>query len=393
MTDIRRVLGIETTCDETSAAVVANGRYIESNIIFSQMRLHQRYGGVVPEVASRQHVVAIVPVIQEALREAGVSWPEIDAVAVAKGPGLAGALLVGVNVAKAIAYARGLPLIGVNHIEAHIYANWLVKSRQPKPGVPEPRTPMFPLLALIVSGGHTELVLMRDHGEYQLIGKTRDDAAGEAFDKVARILGLGYPGGPAIQNAASAVEDRRRRGTLSAYQLPRAWLRGTYDFSFSGLKTAVLRLVEGTHPLQSQAVAVGDSHDGVPALQRAQSLAEQRGRAGEPAAASGQARVPAYVADIAASFQEAVVDVLVAKTLQAAQEFGVRQIALAGGVSANRLLREQMAERSRVPVIYPDPDLCTDNAAMIASAGYFHWQRGDVAGLDLDIEPTLRLVE
>ncbi|MER3404019.1 MAG: tRNA (adenosine(37)-N6)-threonylcarbamoyltransferase complex transferase subunit TsaD, partial [Chloroflexota bacterium] len=336
---------------------------------------------------------AIVPVIQEALREAGVSWPEIDAVAVAKGPGLAGALLVGVNVAKAITYARGLPLIGVNHIEAHIYANWLVKSRPPKPGVPEPRTPMFPLLALIVSGGHTELVLMRDHGEYQLIGKTRDDAAGEAFDKVARILGLGYPGGPAIQNAASAVEDRRRRGTLSAYQLPRAWLRGTYDFSFSGLKTAVLRLVEGTHPLLSQAVAVADSHDGAPALQRAQSLAEQRGRAGEPAAASGQARVPAYVADIAASFQEAVVDVLVAKTLQAAQEFGVRQIALAGGVSANRLLREQMAERSRVPVIYPDPDLCTDNAAMIASAGYFHWQRGDVAGLDLDIEPTLRLVE
>lgn len=392
MSDIRRVLGIETTCDETSAAVVANGRYIESNIVFSQMRLHQRYGGVVPEVASRQHVVAIVPVIQEALREAGVGWPEINAVAVARGPGLAGALLVGVNVAKAIAYARGLPLIGVNHIEAHIYANWLVKSRPPKPGVPEPRTPMFPLLALIVSGGHTELILMRDHGDYQLIGKTRDDAAGEAFDKVARILGLGYPGGPAIQSAASAVEERRRRGTLSAYQLPRAWLRGTYDFSFSGLKTAVLRLVEGTHPVQGQAVPAG-SHDGAAALQRDQSLAEQRGRAGALPSGPGAAKVPAYVADIAASFQEAVVDVLVAKTLQAAQEFGVRQIALAGGVSANRLLRQQMAERSRVPVIYPDPDLCTDNAAMIASAGYFHWQRGDVAGLDLDIEPSLRLVE
>jgi N6-L-threonylcarbamoyladenine synthase len=391
MSEIRRVLGIETTCDETAAAVVANGRYIESNVVFSQMRLHQRYGGVVPEVASRQHVVSIVPVIQEALRQAGVDWPEIHAIAVAKGPGLAGALLVGVNVAKAIAYARGLPLIGVNHIEAHIYANWLVKSPPPRPGVPEPRAPMFPLLALVVSGGHTELVLMRDHGDYQLVGKTRDDAAGEAFDKVARILGLGYPGGPAIQNAAAAVEERRRRGTLSAYQLPRAWLRGTYDFSFSGLKTAVLRLVEGTRPIVGAPVPTS-SHEssGSPALQRTQGApASAEARPAMP----GPERIPAYVADIAASFQEAVVDVLVAKTLRAAQEFGVKQIALAGGVSANKLLRQQMVEKSKVPVIYPDPDLCTDNAAMIASAGYFHWQRGDVAGLDLDVEPTLRLVE
>lgn len=330
------VLGIETSCDETAAAVVIDGRQLRSNIVASQAEMHAAYGGVVPEVASRQHVLWIVPVLERALADAGLGWADLDAVAVTQGPGLAGSLLVGVNAAKAIAFARDLPLVGVNHLEGHIYANWLTGAEI-----------TFPVVCLIVSGGHTDLIFMRDHGQYERLGRTRDDAAGEAFDKVARILGLGYPGGPAIQQAAE-------NGDPSRYPLPRAWLGETYDFSFSGLKTAVLRAVETLRPHEPGATVT--------------------------------------VADLAASFQEAVVEVLVEKTRRAALAYGARQVLLAGGVAANRLLRRWMAERVPVPVVVPPLSLCTDNAAMIAAAGYFRLQRGERAGLELDVDPNLPLV-
>ncbi|MBI4494301.1 MAG: tRNA (adenosine(37)-N6)-threonylcarbamoyltransferase complex transferase subunit TsaD [Chloroflexi bacterium] len=329
-----RILGIETSCDETAAAVVRDGRFIESNRVAAQIELHRRYGGVVPEVASRAHLATMLPVLQEALEQAQVGWSGLDAVAVTYGPGLAGALLVGLNVAKALAYARGLPLIGVNHLEGHVYANWLVAD-----GAVADGTPPFPFVCLIVSGGHSDLVLVEQHLRYRRLGRTRDDAAGEAFDKAARILGLGYPGGPAIQQAAEQG-DRRR------FPLPRAWLAGSSDFSFSGLKTALLRLV----------------------------------------ASLGQ---PLPVADLAASFQDAVVDVLVSKTVQAARDTSARAITLGGGVAANLPLRQHMAERSPVPVYCPPVPLCTDNGAMIAAAGFVRYQAGARSGLDLDVVPNL----
>jgi N6-L-threonylcarbamoyladenine synthase len=339
------VLGIETSCDETAAAVVADGTRIASNVVASQVDIHRRYGGVFPEVASRQHVLSIIPVIVQAMEEASVGWGDLDGIAVTSGPGLAGSLLVGVNVAKAIALARDLPLVGINHLEAHIYANWLLGSKPPE----------FPLLALIVSGGHSELVLMTDHGQYRLLGRTLDDAAGEAFDKVARLLDLGYPGGPAIQQAAA-------QGNASQVELPRAWLKGTYDFSFSGLKTAVLRAIEGERKVSRP---------------RAPSLSLKRGR------------VPA--ADLAASFQEAVIDVLVEKTRQAAEAHSVRIVLLAGGVAANALLRQRIAAQVKRPVLYPPIWLCTDNAAMVAAAGHFRLCRGQRDGLNLDVYPNLWL--
>jgi N6-L-threonylcarbamoyladenine synthase len=323
-----KILGIETSCDETAAAVVEDGGLILSNQIASQVEIHARYGGIVPEVASRQHVLAVVPVIEQALAEAGAGWGDLDGIAVTVGPGLAGSLLVGVNVAKAISLARSLPLTGVNHLEGHIYANWLNGG-----GV------SFPVVCLIVSGGHSDLVLMRGHGDYVVVGRTRDDAAGEAFDKAARILGLGYPGGPAIERAAGKGVDCLR--------LPRAWLTGSYDFSFSGVKTALLRLVQG-------------------------------------------AKVSS-LADAAASFQAAVVEVLVAKTVAAAKEYRVGRVLLAGGVAANRRLRERLAQDSPVPVLAPETLLCTDNAAMIAAAGYYHFQAGRVDGPALDVVPSLKL--
>ena len=323
-----KILGIETSCDETAAAVVEDGVRILSNQVASQVEIHARYGGIVPEVASRQHILAIIPILKQAMAEAKTSWSDLNGIAVTVGPGLAGSLLVGVNAAKAIALARSLPLTGVNHLEGHIYANWLSNS-----------TPSFPLVCLIVSGGHSDLVLMRGHGDYVVLGRTRDDAAGEAFDKAARILDLGYPGGPAIQEAA-------KKGT--AYlQLPRAWLKGTSDFSFSGVKTALLRLVE----------------------------------AGKVSSK----------ADAAASFQEAVVDVLVTKTVAVAKECRVRQILLAGGVASNELLRKRLVEKSPIPVLVPEPVLCTDNAAMIAACGYYRFQAGKIDGLDLDVVPSLKL--
>jgi len=324
-----KVLGIESSCDETAAAVVEDGTKIISSVVASQVDIHARYGGVVPEVASRQHLLSIIPVIKETIEPVGCGWEDIDAIAVTNGPGLAGSLLVGVSVAKALASVKGLPLIGVNHLEGHIYANWLGEAK-----------PQFPLLCLIVSGGHTDLVLMRDHGSYVMLGRTRDDAAGEAFDKAARILGLGYPGGPAIDN--EAVNGK------PCIDLPRAWLKDTSDFSFSGVKTALLRLVEN------------NKIDNV--------------------------------ADAAASFQKAVVDVLVEKTIAAARTHRVKQILLSGGVAANRQLRKRLFEDSPIAVLLPEPQLCTDNASMTAACGYFRFQAGKTAGLGLDVIPGLKLL-
>jgi len=330
------ILGIESSCDETAAAVVAGGRRVLSNIIASQIDLHQKYGGVVPEIASRKHLELILPTIREALTTAGISGREVDAIAVTHGPGLVGTLLVGLSAAKALAYALEKPLIGVNHLQGHIYANFLTE--------PEPQ---FPLVCLVVSGGHTDLIYMRDHGEMELLGRTLDDAAGEAFDKVARSVGLSYPGGPQVEKLAAL-------GDPEAVPLPRAHTDGAYDFSFSGLKTAVLQYVQRTGPLTDQ----------------------QR-------------------ANLAASFQRSVTGVLAAKTLKAAQEKGVGQVIIAGGVASNGALRRAMVETLTphgIAVGYPPPILCTDNAAMIAAAGHYLWRSGIRSDLDLNAVPGLGLL-
>lgn len=330
------ILGIESSCDETAAAVVAGGRKVLSNVIASQVDLHKKYGGVVPEIASRKHLEAVLPTIKEALAEAGVTMEQIDAIAVTHGPGLVGTLLVGLSAAKALAYALDKPLIGVNHLQGHIYANFLTDA------VPE-----YPLVCLIVSGGHTDLIYMTGHGEMELLGRTRDDAAGEAFDKVARSVGLGYPGGPQVEKLAAL-------GNPEAIPLPRAKSENPYDFSFSGLKTAVLQYVQRKGPLDDQ------------------------GRA-----------------DLAASFQHAVTGALADKTLRAAQEKGVRQVILAGGVAANGALRRAMAAALAphgIRLGYPPPVLCTDNAAMIAAAGHYLWTSGVRHGLDLNANPSLGLL-
>ena len=331
-----RILGIETSCDDTAAAIVVDGRQVEANRLAAQLEMHARYGGVVPEVAARAHLRAIVPLLEATLTEAGRDWDDLDAIAVTHGPGLAPALLVGLNTAKALAFARRLPLLAINHLEGHVYANWLTPDQ-----VGLGAEPRFPLVCLIVSGGHTDLVLMRRHGDYQRLGRSVDDAAGEAFDKVARMLGLGFPGGPPLQRAAELGDPAR-------FPFPRARLKGRYDFSFSGLKTAVLRTVQAT-----------------------------------------QGELP--VADLAASFQDAVVDMLVSKTLQAAEEFGAREIALAGGVAANLPLRARLERLSPVPTRVPPVELCTDNGAMIAAAGFWRYQTGQYASLDLDAFPALPL--
>ena len=338
MTDLKpaRLLALETSCDETAAAVIENGRALVSSVVASQMELHARYGGVYPEVASRQHVLSIVPVVEQALAEAHITLADVDAIAVTRGPGLAGSLVVGMNAAKGLALGAGIPLVGVNHLEGHIYSSWVYDAGETPP--PEPQ---FPLLALLVSGGHTELNLMTDHLTYRRLGSTLDDAAGEAFDKVARLLGLAYPGGPSIQKAA---ED----GDPNRFKFPRARLEGTWDFSFSGVKTAVLYETKNI---------------------------EKSGR-------------PLPVPDLAASFQAAVVDVLVAKTIAAAREFGAKEILVAGGVSANRALRQAFKSQTEFPVNIPRLSLCTDNAAMIGAAGYFRYALGHVSEMDLDVQPN-----
>lgn len=332
------ILGIETSCDETSAAVLVNGTDLRSHIISSQIVTHQRYGGVVPEIASREHSLHLYLVVQQALDEAKVDFSGLSAIAVTYGPGLVGSLLVGVSGAKAMAYAAGIPLLGINHLEGHIYANFL-----------EHRDLEFPLLALLVSGGHTHLILFEAHGRYQVLGRTRDDAAGEALDKVARTLGLGYPGGPQIQRVA-------REGDASAFKFPRAMLEpDSLDFSFSGMKSAVLNALNSAH-------------------MRGETL---------------------HVPDIAASFQQAVVDVLVRKALMAIDRTRVKTLLLAGGVAANSLLRdtlEKVLSEQTVRLVCPSPIYCTDNGAMIATAGYYHYLAGDFAPWTLNAVPGLGLV-
>lgn len=392
------ILGIESSCDETGAAIVKDGRYLLSNVVASQAEIHNRYGGVVPEVASRQQLTTIIPVIETALEQSACSWEDIDAIAATYGPGLAGSLLVGLTVGKAIALAHNLPFLGVNHLEAHIYANWLREQTEMASQAGEDADweyqegdPIFPLICLVISGAHSELVLARGHGQYELLGRTRDDAAGEAFDKVARILGLSYPGGPAIQKAAQHIEEElRQQGksatqALNAYRLPRAWLRGTYDFSFSGLKTAVLHLAEGATEDHNPQHGRPTGSAGLPGKQ-----VSQYTRMGVQAAQSGGANVGL----LAASFQEAVVDVLAVKTRLAAQEYHVKQVVLAGGVAANVSLRTRLERELRplnIRLKYPSIEFCTDNAAMIASAAFFHLLRGEQHGLDLDVEPGLSL--
>ncbi len=340
------ILAIETSCDETAAAIVERGRRIVSSVVASQSGLHAATGGIVPEVAARAHLRWMLPVLEEVRRGAGVSdWRELDGVAVTEGPGLAGSLLVGITTAKTLAWVTGLPLVPVNHLEGHIYAAWLLR-----PGEPERPAPRFPLLALVVSGGHTFLVEMTDHLRYRLLGQTVDDAAGEAFDKVGRLLGLPYPGGPEIMRAAAAAEHRDRR-------FPRAWLGESFDFSFSGLKTAARRAVEKANVDGS----------GIP---------------------------PATVAELAHGFQEAVVDVLVTKTVRAAGEIAARTILLGGGVAANTVLRDRLAERAAgigIEFVVPEPALCTDNAAMIGAAGWFRAAAGARAGNELEPRPSLKL--
>ena len=331
-----RILAIESSCDETACAVVENGRTLLASTVASQMEMHARYGGVYPEVASRQHVLSIIPVVRQTLAESNLTLKDIDAIAVTRGPGLAGSLVVGMNMAKGLALGTGLPIIGVNHMEGHIYSSWIHNAGETAP--PEPQ---FPLLALLVSGGHTEINLMTDHLTYKRLGSTLDDAAGEAFDKVGRLLGLPFPGGPSVQKAAE-------NGDSTRFNFPRAKLDNPYDFSFSGLKTAVLYEV---NDLKKQS-------DELP------------------------------VADLAASFQSTVVDTLFDKTMEAAREFKVKEIIVAGGVSANRPLRETFQSQTEFKVNIPAFSLCTDNAAMIAAAGYYRYAMGFVSELDMDVRPT-----
>lgn len=346
------ILGIETSCDETSVALVEDGRLVLANAVSSQIDLHAPYGGVVPEIASRQHVRTITAISEHALATAGLSLRQVTGIAATRGPGLAGALLVGFNFGRGLATGLGLPFAGVNHLEGHLHSVWLTRA------LALPRAPELPMLALIVSGGHTELILMRCHGEYERIGETLDDAAGEAFDKVGRLLGLSYPGGPAIQRAAlTGAGDIR---------LPRAWLPGTYDFSFSGLKTAVLHVVRDI---------VGDAPQRAPSNFRGAGLDIATGISDQ------------VVADIALAFQQSVVDVLVAKTARAAERHDVASVAVVGGVAANALLRDRMRTAILRPLFIAEPEFTTDNAAMIASAAYFVPASWDEA----DVEPSLEL--
>lgn len=333
------ILAIESSCDETAAAVVKNGREVLSNVIYSQIALHTEYGGVVPEIASRKHIEKINQVIEQALQEAGKQLKDITAIAVTYGPGLVGALLVGVSAAKAISFATGIPLIGVHHIEGHISANF-IENKELEP----------PFICLVVSGGHSHLVVVKDYGKYEIIGRTRDDAAGEAFDKVARAIGLGYPGGPKVDKVS-------KEGNPEAIHFPRAKVAdGEYDFSFSGLKSAVLNYLNSC---------------------------QMKGE---------EINTP----DVAASFQKAVIDVLVDHSMAAVRKYGYKKFAIAGGVASNSSLRaafKQVCEQEGIALFYPSPVFCTDNAAMIGTAGYYEYQNGTRHGFDLNAVPNLKLGE
>ncbi|MFZ4813671.1 MAG: tRNA (adenosine(37)-N6)-threonylcarbamoyltransferase complex transferase subunit TsaD [Phototrophicaceae bacterium] len=344
------ILGIETSCDETAAAVVQDGRVMLSNVVASQIDVHAQYGGVYPELASRLHAEAISVVVDQAMQEANTEFSQLDAIAVTRGPGLVGSLMVGVNYAKGLALATQKPLLGIQHIEGHVYSLWLT---QPF------KEPIFPVLVLIVSGGHTELLLMTAHGVYERLGGTLDDAAGEAFDKVGRLLGLPYPGGPSIEKSAE-------KGNKNAYHFPRAFYNDNgYDFSFSGLKTAVMREVMISASTKDRSERGGDK--------------------------VSKLRADVSVPDVSASFQSALIETLVEKTIRAAKAYNVSEILLAGGVSANTVLRAELRSRTDLPVRYPPLNLCTDNGAMIAAAGYYRLQEGLQTPIDFDVIPMWRL--
>ena len=357
MMNAMRVLGLESSCDETAAAVVEDGRRLLSNVVATSMDLHAQYGGVVPEIAARSHIESVIPVVKQALSDANCTWDDIDAIAVTYGAGLGGSLLVGVMTARTLAILHKKPLYAINHVEGHVYANFLVETSLPDYILPSAQ-PAFPVLALIVSGGHSQLALFRDHFDYTLLGQTQDDAIGEAFDKVAKILGLPYPGGPSVGKKALD-------GDALAFQLPKAKLAGKYDFSFSGLKTAVLRLA------QEQ---VGKDYS-LPSHELPSLLNEQQ------------------KADIAASFQRVAVETVVDKAMLAFEEFRPQSVVIAGGVAASPELRRQLAARLPIPIAYTDSKLCTDNGAMIATLGCFHAMHGRPTAnpYELAIAPNLSM--
>ncbi len=343
-----KILGIESSCDETAASVVQDGRRLLSNVVNSQIDIHSAYGGVVPEVAARSHLEVVLPVIEKALTDAESTWNDIDAIAVTYAPGLVGSLLIGTLAARTLALLKNKPLYPIHHVEGHVYANFLIE-----------KAPAFPVLALIVSGGHSQLVLFRDHGDYELLGQTQDDAVGEAFDKVAKIIGLPYPGGPSIARAAES-------GNPHAFTFPKARMQGAYDFSFSGLKTAVLRTVQAE---------TGVAYD-FPSHQLPERVSD------------------ALRADIAASFQRIAVETLVDKAEKAFHDYSPASVVIAGGVAANQELRRQLSERLPLDIEYAPINLCTDNAAMIASLGYYYAQKNEPTDpRDLEIIPSLSMTK
>ncbi len=354
-----RILGIESSCDETAAAVVEDGQTLLSNVVRSQIDIHKVYGGVVPEVAARSHIEVINAVVDQALTDAQLTWEDIDGIAVTYAPGLSGSLLVGTLAARTIALEKNIPLYPIHHVEAHVYANFITKQSEGLALQLPSEQPAFPMLALIVSGGHSQLVLFKDHGRYELLGQTQDDAVGEAFDKVAKIIGLPYPGGPSIAEAAL-------HGNPNAYQLPKAKLQGAYDFSFSGLKTAVLRAVQ-------REVGVDTTFPSF--------------------------KLPGLLNDVqranfAASFQHTAIETLVDKAEAAYKAYAPKSVVIAGGVAANQELRKQLQSRLPLPIEYAPMQLCTDNAAMIAALGYYYAQKQHpVSPLSLDIQPSLSMAK
>lgn len=352
-----RILGVETSCDETAAAIVEDGHRLLSHVVRTQIDIHKVYGGVVPEVAARSHIEVINPVINQALKDAKLNWNDIDGIAVTYAPGLLGSLLVGTLAARTIAQHKNIPLYPIHHVEAHVYANFITDQTNGLSLTLPSKQPEFPMLALIVSGGHSQLVLFKDHGDYELLGQTQDDAVGEAFDKVAKILGLPYPGGPSIAQAAA-------KGDAHKYTLPKSKLQGAYDFSFSGLKTAVLRAVQ-------REIGVDTSF---PSFKLAERLSESQRN------------------DFAASFQRVAVETLVDKAEKAFRDHSPASVVIAGGVAANQALRDALQERLPITIEYAPMQLCTDNAAMIAALGYFYAQKSTpVSPLELEVQPSLSM--